>query len=375
MKKQFTFLFSVIVLVSMLLVACQPQAAATSEPTAAMEEATATPVTEVVATAAPAATEAMAEEAPAAASQYKPGELKVALLLDGPINDQGWNQGAYDGLAAIKTKYLADVAYSESVARADMETAFADYAARGYSVVIAHGFEFSDAAEKVAAQYPDTIFLVTHGKSGLSGNNVGTIQFEEEQIGFLLGILAGGMTQSNQIAAIGGQNIPAISIPFQAFELGVQQVNPDAQVTVSWIDSWTDIAKMKEAAKAAIANGADIVFPVASGASPGGLYAAAEAQNVWGIGYSGDQFSFAPDITLSSGIVDTGLAIELVVDKIADGTWEPTDYWFGLKDNVVRMAPYHNTEDKIPQEVKDNVEQWTQKILSGEYEVPLKMEF
>ncbi|NPV75371.1 MAG: BMP family protein [Anaerolineae bacterium] len=367
MKKIAVVMMAIVMVLGLALTACQPQTVVQTvevEKTVVVEKAVEKTV--VVEVEKP----AEAAEAPKVA----PGELRIALLLDGPINDQGWNQGAYDGLAAVKTKYLADVAYSESVARADMEAAFTDYAARGYNIIFAHGFEFSDAAEKVAAQFPDTIFVVTHGKAGLTGDNIATIQYEEEQIGFLLGILAGKMTKSNKVAAIGGYEIPPIAIPFKAFELGAKEVNPNVAVSISWIDSWTDIAKMKEAANAAIATGADVIFPVASGASPGGLYAAAEA-GVWGIGYSGDQYIFAPDVTLSSGIVDTGLSIELVVDEIVNGTFKATDYWYGLKDNVVRLAPYHNTEDKIPQDVKDTVAEWTQKILSGEYEVPIKMEF
>ena len=369
MKKAFVLVISLVMILGLALTACQPEPVVQTvevEKTVVVEkEVEKTVVVEV---------EVEKEAEPVEVPMVAPGELRIAMLLDGPINDQGWNQGAYDGLAAVKTKYLADGAYSESVARADMEAAATDYAARGYNIVIAHGYEFSDAIEKVAAQFPDTKFIVTHGKSGLEGDNIASIQYEEEQIGFLLGILAGKMTKSNKIAAIGGYEIPAIAIPFQAFEMGAKEVNPDVEVSISWIDSWTDIAKMKEAANAAIATGADVIFPVASGASPGGLYAADEA-GVWGIGYSGDQYIFAPEVTLSSGIVDTGLSIEKVVDVIVEGDFTHTDYWYGLEDNVVRMAPYHDTEDKIPQDVKDLVEEWTQKILSGEYEVPIKMEF
>lgn len=367
MKKIAVFIVGMVMVLGLALTACQPQTIVQTvevEKTVVVEKAVEkTVVVEV---------EKPTEQAKA--PKFAPGELRIALLLDGPINDQGWNQGAYDGLATVKTKYLADVAYSESVARADMEAAFTDYAARGYNVIFAHGFEFSDAAKNAAAQFPDTLFIVTHGKSGMSGKNVATIQYEEEQIGFLLGILAGKMTKSNKVAAIGGYEIPAISIPFKAFELGAKEVNPNVVVSTSWIDSWTDIAKMKEAANAAIATGADVVFPVASGASPGGLYAAADA-HVWAIGYSGDQYVFAPDVTLSSGIVDTGLSIELVTDEIVNGTFKATDYWYGLKDNGVRLAPYHNTESKIPQDVKDAMSEWTKKIISGEYVVPIKMDF
>ncbi|MCC6146109.1 MAG: BMP family protein [Anaerolineaceae bacterium] len=368
MKKTLVMTLAFVMVLALALTACQPQTVVQTvevEKTVVVEkEVEKTVVVEVEKPAEP------MEEAPMVA----PGELRIALLLDGPINDQGWNQGAYDGLAAVKTKYLADTAYSESVARADMEAAFTDYAARGYNAIFAHGFEFSDAAEKAAAQFPDTLFVVTHGKSGLSGDNIATIQYEEEQIGFLLGVLAGQMTKSNKIAAIGGYEIPPIAVPFKAFEVGAKEVNPDVNVSILWIDSWTDIAKMKEAANAAIATGTDLVFPIASAASAGGLYAAEES-GVWGIGYSGDQYVFAPTVTLSSGIVDTGLSIELVVDEIVNGTFTHKDYWYGVKDNVLRLAPYHNTADKIPQEVKDSVDEWTQKILSGEYEVPIKIDF
>jgi basic membrane protein A len=363
-------LYIVLVILSLVLVACTSPAEPAEQPAEeASAEEEAAPAEE------PSEPEEEPSEATAGGEPIIPAdELRVAMLLDGPINDQGWNQGAYDGLAALRVKYQAEGAYSESVPRADMETVFTDYAARGYNVIVAHGYEFSDAAARVAEQYPDTIFIVTHGTSGIAGGNVATIQYEEEQLGFLLGVVGGHMTEANKLAAIGGYEIPSISIPFQAFELGAKEVNPDVEVTISWIDSWTDIAKMKEAASAAIANGADVVLPVASGASAGGLDAAAEA-DVWAIGYSGDQYVFAPEVTLTSGIVDTALSIELVVDKIVDGTFEPTDYWFGFEEGVLRLAPYHNTEDDVPQEVKDDIAEWTRKIIEGEFEVPLQMEF
>jgi basic membrane protein A len=298
-------------------------------------------------------------------------ELRFAMLFDGPINDGGWNQGAYDGVVRVQEKYNADTAYTESVARADMESVFTDYAGRGYNVVMAHGFEFSDAAIAVAADYTDTIFIVTHGTAGMAGNNVGTLQYEEEQIAFVLGIMAGQMTESNKMAAIGGYEIPPISIPFEAFTLGAQEVNSEVEVPVTWIESWSDVAKMKEATSASIAQGADIILPVAVGANPGAFSAVQEA-DVWTVGYSGDVSVFAPDNTLTSAIIDTGLSIELVVDKIVDGTFEPTDYWYGIKDGVLYFSSFH---EEVPQDVIDSTNEWMRKIEGGEYEVPVKMHF
>jgi basic membrane protein A and related proteins len=331
---------------------------------------------------APTATEAaQATEAAAATSastasaaktwQIPADKLKVALLLDGPVNDGGWNEYAYNGLVSIGKKYSCETAYSENVQRADMETVFSDYAARGFNVIAAHGYEFTDAAKTVAANYPKSIFIVTHASAGFSGTNTASIQFNEEQIAFVLGVLAGASTKSNKIAGFGGYEIPAISIPFQAFTLGAKAVNPNVDVTVSYLDTWTDVAKMKEAAIAAIDGGADIVLPIAVGANAGGFDAVKE-KKIWGVGYSGDASTFAPDNVLGSAIIDTGGAIEQTIDKIVDGTFTGTDYWYGIKDGTLYMTDFNSSVSK---EVQDQVKEWFEKIKSGEYEVPVKMSF
>ncbi|HEX2978733.1 MAG TPA: BMP family protein [Anaerolineaceae bacterium] len=353
-----------IIIITALMVGCAPQATPTAELTTTDEPAA---VEEPAATTDPNA----ATSGDAGKWQISADNLKVALLLDGPVNDGGWNEYVYNGLVAIQEKYNAETAYSESVQRADMETVFGDYAARGYNVILAHGYEFTDAAKTVAANYPESIFIVTHAASGFAGPNTASIQFEEEQIAFVLGVLAGASTKTNKIACLGGYEIPAISIPFQAFTLGAQAVNPDVDVTVSWLETWTDVAKMKEAGIAAIDNGADIILPVAVGANAGG-YDAVKEKDVWGVGYSGDASAFAPDNVLGSAIIDTGGAIVQTVDKIVDGTFTGTDYWYGIKDGTLYMTEFNK---EVPQEVIDQVNEWFEKIKSGEYEVPVKMTF
>lgn len=346
-------MITVVLLLSVVLAGCAQQA-------------TEAPVEEPVATDAP-----PAEEPTAKTWQIAGDKLKVALILDGPVNDGGWNEYTYNGLVKVAEKYGAETAYSESVARADMETVFTDYAARGYNVLIGHGYEFSDAAKTVSANYPEAIFIVTHASDGFVGPNTAGIQFDEEQISFALGVFSGLMTETNKIACLGGYEIPAIAIPFEAFTYGVKEAAPDVEVTVSYLDTWTDVAKMKEAALAAIDGGADIVLPIAVGANAGG-YEAIKEKGVWGVGYSGDASAFAPDNVLGSAIIDTGSAIELTIGKIVDGTFEGTNYWYGLKDGVLYFADFH---ESVPQDVIDQVDAWMEKIQNGEYEVPIKMRF
>ena len=343
-----------VIMITVLIAGCAQQATPTTKATEAASNAT--------------------EAAPSSEAktwQISADKLKVALLLDGPVNDGGWNEYAYNGLVSIAKKYNCETAYSENVQRADMETVFSDYAARGYNVIAAHGYEFTDAAKTVAANFPDSIFIVTHASAGFAGTNTASIQFEEEQIAFVLGVLAGASTETNKIAGLGGYEIPAISIPFQAFTLGAQAVNPDVDVTVSYLETWTDVAKMKEAAIAAIDGGADIVLPIAVGANAGGYDAVVE-KGVWGVGYSGDASSFAPDNVLGSAIIDTGGAIAQTVDKIVDGTFTGMDYWYGIKDGTLYMTDFYKT---VPQDVQDTVNEWFEKIKNGEYEVPVKMSF
>lgn len=357
-KNLVTSIIAVLLVVS-LLAGCAQQTAPAAENTEAVE--TDQPVS---------ATEA-ASAAEAKTWQIPAEELKVALLLDGPVNDGGWNEYTYNGLVAIGEKYNCETAYSENVQRADMETVFSDYAARGFNVIAAHGYEFTDAAKTVAANYPDSIFIVTHASSGFAGTNTASIQFEEEQIAFVLGVLAGASTQTNKISGLGGYEIPAISIPFEAFKLGAEAVNPDVDVTVSYLETWTDVAKVKEAAIAAIDGGADIVLPIAVGANAGGYDAVIE-KDVWGVGYSGDASAFAPDNVLGSAIIDTGGAISQTIDKIVEGTFTGTDYWYGIKDGTLYMTDF---SDDVSQEVQDLVNEWFEKIKNGEYEVPVKMSF
>src|SRR3954463_6858322 len=93
------------------------------------------------------------------------GGFKVALLNPGPISDAGWNASAYEGLLAVRDQLGAEVSQAETRTPPEFEQAYRDYARRGFKLVIGHGFEFQDAAAKVAPDFPNTVFLTTSGNT------------------------------------------------------------------------------------------------------------------------------------------------------------------------------------------------------------------
>ena len=127
--------------------------------------------------------------------------LKVALLLSGAANDQGWNQTAYEGAQKACEKYGYELAYTENLEAADISAAFADYASAGYDVVIGHGYEFGDPALEVAETYPDTKFICTEADA--SADNVASYVMACEQTAYVEGIIAASMTETDKLGAIG----------------------------------------------------------------------------------------------------------------------------------------------------------------------------
>lgn len=349
-QKKWTVLLALLVLVSLVAAQCvvvQPQAApVTAQPPAAPAEEAA-PVKEAAAE----------------------NTLRVGLLSPGPVNDQGWNQLAYDGIRLIEEQMGADISYIEvSESPAEFEKGFSDYASQGYDLVIGHGFQFQDAAAKVAPQFPETVF-VTSGGTAVDQNLAPVIMRMEEAM-YLLGVIAAHMTETGKAVGVGGMDIPAISGPFAGFEAGFESV-PGNEFTVTYINSWTDVGAAKEAALAALAEGADIILPNANIAGQG-VFQAAQEEGFWTFGVTADQSSLAPDRVLGNSVINYPQAFLEVAQSVKDGTFAPnTPQSFGLEDeNVVFITYNPNTEDQIPAEVKALVEESAQKIISGEIEVP-----
>src|SRR6476646_3242965 len=183
--------------------------------------------------------------------------FRVALLTPGPISDQSWNGGAYQGLMRIRDSLGATVSHIQTKTPAEFEEQFRQYGAQGYDLVFGHGFEFQDAAKRVGPDFPKTIYITTSGST--SGPNVAGIEFAFADASYLAGMLAGSMTKTNVLGAIGGTELPPVKESFTAFARGAKAVNPRVTVLTSYVGNWDDVSAGKEQALAQIGRNADII--------------------------------------------------------------------------------------------------------------------
>ena len=288
--------------------------------------------------------------------------LKVALLLSGAANDQGWNQTAYEGTQKACEKYGYELAYTENLEVADISAAFADYASAGYDVVIGHGYEFGDPALEVAETYPDTKFICTEADA--SADNVASYVMACEQTAYVEGIIAASTSESGKLGAIGP--IPGDSLVkiINGYEDGAKSVNPDIEVQTAWTNSFVDTQLAQEAAKAMIDNGVDVIKHCANACGNGAMTAAVEA-GIWCQGDSYDQSSLAPDHILDSAIYNLDVVIDTALGSVADGSFEGDVYNLGMADGAVEVLLSDNLSDDVKATAQDAID----KIISGELEV------
>jgi basic membrane protein A len=294
-------------------------------------------------------------------------QVRVALVLDGKIDDGGWNQSAYEGLTAAAEQYDIETAYSEEVPIPDYERALRDYANQGYDLIIAHSSISKDAVFNTARDFPELSFLWTDGDE--TAENVAVIRPMSHQASYLAGLLAGSLTEANKVGMVGGIDIPSTHRSYAAFEQGLKEANPEAELLVNWVGSFLDVAAGKEAAQSQIEAGADVIFGNGDGQNIGVLQAASESETL-AIGAVRDQFNVAPNVVVTSVQWGFGGGIPLVIGDFINGDFSGKLYEISLEDGA-DLAPYHDNADKVPEEVQQMIEEKRQEILDGSLEIPV----
>lgn len=289
----------------------------------------------------------------------------VALLTPGPISDQSWNGGAYRGLMAIRDSLGAQVSHIQTKTPADFEENFREYGARGFHMVIGHGFEFQDAAKRVAPQFPKTTYVTTSGNT--SSANVAGISFSFSDASYLAGVLAGHMTRSKIVGVIGGTELPPVKESFEAFSRGVKSVQPSATLLTAFVGNWDDVSAGKEQALAQIARGADVIFQNADGAGLGVFQAAREKSGVYIVGSNADQNNIAPQVTLGSVVIDLPRAFLTVAREIKGGAFQPRVVVFDAKSDVVRLVVNPALRSSLPARALKHVDSVTALIHAGTF--------
>ncbi len=281
------------------------------------------------------------------ATDTKPAhpEFRVALLTPGPVSDAGWNAAAYEGLQLIKVKLGADTALVQTKSPADFEDAFRDFASRGFDLIFAHGFEYTDSALEVARSFPNTYFVVSSGSE--SSPNVASITFNVDQATYVEGVLAAGVSKTGVVGAVGGIELPSIKLFFEGFKRGFLSVQPKGRILVSYTGNFDDVGAAKEAALAQISQGADVLIHNADAAGLGVFLAAAQG-HVYAFGVFNNQNSVAPDVVLASAVTSTPLAFLKIATEVKDKRFHPGMLEFGMQDGMVKVVLNPKLESQIP---------------------------
>lgn len=289
--------------------------------------------------------------------------FRVALLTPGPITDQSWNGSAYEGLLRIRDSLHAEISNIQTKTPAEFEENFRQYGAQGYRIVFGHGFEFQDAAARVAPEFPKTMYVTTSGNT--SGPNLAGIRFAFEEPSFMAGMVAGAMTKTNVIGAIGGTELPPVRDSFKAFTDGARATNPNVQVLVSYIGSWEDASAGKEQALAQISRKADIIFQNADAAGLGVFQAARESGKAFVFGSNSNQNAVAPEVVIGSVVVDVPHAFLSVARAIVADSFVPRVVAMGSNEDAVRLELNPALESRIPAAALKSVDSVRAGIAAG----------
>ena len=311
------------------------------------------------------AEDAAAEEAPAEEEAAPAEKVRIGMVTDvGGVNDQSFNQTSWEGLQALDPEVF-EVNYLESKTDADYQTNINTFIDEGYDLIICVGYMLADATREAAEANPDQLFAIIDD-STIDLPNVACLMFAQEQASYLVGLVAGSVTESKIVGYVQGMVSHCMNLFGIGYITGVLEACPDAQVLQYNVNNFGDIAGGSTAAKDMITKGADVIYHAAGGSGIG-VISACDEEGIWAIGVDTDQASLAPDHVLTSAMKRVDVASQDISKAVAEGNFTAGVHMYDLSNGGVDLAP---TRDHIPAEVLETVEAAKTAIINGEKSVP-----
>jgi len=286
-------------------------------------------------------------------------KIKTGFIYVGPVGDAGWTYAHDEGRKAMETlPFVEPSTYIESVPEgAESARVITGLVRKGHNLIFTTSFGYMDATLNVAKRNKDVVFM--HCSGYKTAENVGNYFGRMYEPRYLSGIVAGKMTKANVIGYVAAFPIPEVIRGINAFTLGVQSVNPKAEVRVVWTQTWFDPGIERDAADSLLDVGADVLAMHQD--APATLQAA-EARDAFVIGYNSDMRGFAPNAFLTAPVWNWGPLYSKIAQEVKDGTWKSESIWWGMKEELVQLAPI---SDKVPADVKALVEEQAAAIKAG----------
>ncbi len=314
-----------------------------------------------------------AAPAPAGGEQGK--KVRIGMVTDvGGVNDNSFNQSAWEGLKKLGNDTGAEVEYLQSQSDAEYVPNLNQFVKEKWDLTWGIGFLMGDHVKKVATENKDAKLAIIDAV--VEAPNVESVVFKENEGAFLVGVVAASMTKSKKVGFVGGMDIPVIKRFEAGFKAGVKAVDPNVQVITVYTGAFDKPDLGKSAASQMYGQGADIVFH-AAGATGDGVFneakdRKAKGEKVWVIGVDKDQsLTFGDDVTLTSMVKRVDEAVYLVSKDFIDNKFEGGKVRaLGLKENGVGLP--ETSKKNVPQDVLNKVEEFKQKIINGEITVPEK---
>ena len=248
--------------------------------------------------------------------------LKICLVLDeGGVNDQSFNQSAWEGALASKEKYGVEVSYIESKSESEyfqnVETAID----QDNDLIVGVGFKLTDTIEEASKSYPNQKFAIIDGSYENTPSNVHSILFDEAGAGYSVGLIASQITSTNTVGFVGGMDIPSVSNFLVGFEKAIKEENKDIKVLSQYATSFTDSAKGKSIAQQMISQGADIIFTAGGGVNSG-VWEACNEAGIKANGVDMPSSQFAPNTIITSALKNIGTGLEITIKDLTEGKFK-----------------------------------------------------
>ncbi|MCX5801897.1 MAG: BMP family ABC transporter substrate-binding protein [Candidatus Eisenbacteria bacterium] len=310
-------------------------------------------------------------------AQTSASPLKVGLVFDvGGRGDKSFNDSAYRGLERAKKELGVTFEYIEPGEGADRESALRLLASGDAGLIFGTGFLFTDDVTVIAKDFPGKKFACVDyavSPDQTIPPNLLALKFKEEEGSFLVGALAALKSKTGKIGFVGGMKIPLIKKFEAGYLAGAKYAKPDVEVFVAYAgvtaNAFKNPSKGKELALSQYSKGADIIFH-ASGSTGLGVFEAAREMNKLAIGVDSDQYAEAPGHVLTSMIKDVDVAVYEAIKSVQNGTFKGGVKMLGVAEGGISYVYDSNNRELIGDDIRSKVEEFKEKIISGEIVVP-----
>lgn len=351
--KKFALLLTLVLTFSLALSACGPKP--TEPPVVTKPPATQPPATEVP-------TQPPAPQEP----------FRVAVVMPSAINDMAFSQSMYDALMRIQEEMGGpekfEVVYSEGMFVVDdAAAAIRDYASQGYNLVIAHGSQYGSSLQEIAPDFPETSFAWGTTAETFGQPNIFAYEADSHEGGYVNGVLAATLSKTGTIGVVGPIEVGDAKLYVDGFKAGVTATNPDVDVKVAYIGSFSDVALASETASTHLAAGADALTGTAQ-MVVGAIGKAEEAKALW-LGTQSNQSSLAPSIVVASQVYHWEVVLREILTLIDGGTLGGKSFKITLANQGLVIE--FNPDYAISADAKALADQTIQGIIDGSIKITL----